>query len=117
MNVFIRRNGVDAQERMRKESLVEAYHRRRHLMVRALAVLSGAGHLMMGQAIRGMFYLLVTASLLASIVLWRGITHDPLAVGSGVTVARLALTAVLFVGGYAICLRDLLARQRAEEGA
>ena len=117
VNVFIRRNGVDAQERMRKESLVEAYHRRRHLMVRALAVLSGAGHLMMGQAIRGMFYLLVTASLLASIVLWRGITHDPLAVGSGVSVARLALTAVLFVGVYAICLRDLLARQRAEEGA
>ena len=80
-------------------------------------MLSGAGHLMMGHAVRGMFYLLVTASLLASIVLWRGITHDPLAVGSGVSVARLALTAVLFVGVYAICLRDLLARQRAEEGA
>jgi tetratricopeptide (TPR) repeat protein len=117
VNVFIRRNGVDAQERMRKESLVEAYHRRRHLMVRALALLSGAGHLMLGHPIRGMFYLLVTASLLSSIVLWRGVTHDPLAVGSGVSFARVALTVVLFVGIYAICLRDLLARQRAEEGA
>jgi tetratricopeptide (TPR) repeat protein len=117
VNVFIRRNGVDAQERVRKESLVEAYHRRRHVMVRALAVLSGAGHLMMGQAVRGMFYLLVTASLLSSIILWRGVTHDPLAVGSGVSFARLGLTAALFIGTYAICLRDLLARQRAEEGA
>jgi tetratricopeptide (TPR) repeat protein len=117
VNVFIRRNGVDAQERMRKESLVEAYHRRRHLMVRTLAVLSGAGHLMMGQAVRGMFYLLVTASLLSSVVLWRGVTHDPLAVGSGVSFARVALTALLFIGVYAICLRDVLARQRAEEGA
>ena len=117
VNVFIRRNGVDAQERMRKESLVEAYHRRRHIMVRALAVLSGAGHLMMGEAIRGMFYLLVTASLLSSIVLWRGLTHDPLAVGSGVSSARVALTVALFVGIYVVCLRDLLARQRTEEGA
>ena len=116
VNVFIRRSGVDAQERARKEYAIEAYHHRRHLMVRALAVLSGAGHVMMGYTVRGIAFLLVTASLLASVVLWRGVTREPLAIHGGVSFLRVALTALLLLGVYALCLRDLLARQRAEEG-
>jgi len=117
VNVFIRRSGVDAQERARKEYAIEAYHRRRHLTARALAVLSGAGHVMMGYTVRGLAFLLVTASLLASVVLWRGVAREPLAIHGGVSFLRVALTVLLLAGVYAFCLRDLLARQRAEEGA
>ncbi|HUJ27738.1 MAG TPA: tetratricopeptide repeat protein [Myxococcales bacterium] len=116
VNVFIRRTGVDAAERIRKEYAVQTYHRRRHAVARALAVLSGAGHVIMGYPIRGMIYLVATGALLASVVLWRGFFHDPIAVRSGISYLRLGTTIALFIAVYAACLRDLLARQRAEEG-
>jgi tetratricopeptide (TPR) repeat protein len=116
VNVFIRRTGVDAAERIRKEYAVQAYHRRRHLVARLLAVLSGAGHVMMGYPLRGLFYLLVTGSLVASVVFWRGLAHDPVAVRSGLSYFRIGLTLACFIAIYAFCLRDLVARQRAEEG-
>src|SRR5581483_4233221 len=48
VNVFIRRTGVDAAERIRKEYAVQAYHRRRATLAKVLGVLSGAGHVMLG---------------------------------------------------------------------
>ena len=117
VNVFIRRSGVDPAERVRKEFAVEAYHRRRQLAARVLAVLSGAGHVLLGYSIRGLFFLLVTASLLASVILWRGVTHDPLALRSGISFLGLGFAAALLIAVYAACLRDLLGRQRSEEGA
>jgi tetratricopeptide (TPR) repeat protein len=117
VNVFIRRSGVDPSARTRKEFAVEAYHRRRHVLARVFAVLSGAGHVMMGFPVRGLAFMLLTASLLASVVFWRGVAHDPLAVASGISFVRLGLTAAALIAVYAVCLRDLLARQRAEEGA
>ena len=72
---------------------------------------------MMGYTVRGLAFLLVTASLLASVVLWRGVAREPLAIHGGVSFLRVALTVLLLAGVYAFCLRDLLARQRAEEGA
>jgi tetratricopeptide (TPR) repeat protein len=117
VNVFIRRGGVDAQERARKEYAVETYHRRRHLIARGLAVLAGAGHVVRGETLRGLFFLVVASSLLASIVLWRGVAHEPMAVQSGVPVGRVALTVLVLAGVYLLCLRDLFSRQRGEEGA
>jgi len=117
VNVFIRRAGVDPAERTRKEEAVAAYHRRRHLFGRALGVVSGAGHMMMGYTVRGFIFLLVTACLGASVVLWHGVAPSPLAVRSGVSVVRLGFTVAILAAVYALCLRDLLARQRADEGA
>jgi hypothetical protein len=117
VNVFIRRTGVDAAERIRKEYAVQAYHRRRQAIARVLAVLSGAGHVMMGYPLLGLFYLLVTGSLLASVVLWRGLLHDPVAVRSGISFLRIGATLAGLVAIYAFCLRDLVHRQRAEEGS
>jgi hypothetical protein len=116
VNVFIRRTGVDAAERIRKEYAVQSYHRRRHILARVLAVLSGAGHVLMGYPLRGLVYLIITGSLVASVVLWRGLAHDPIAVRSGTSLFRVGLTVACFVAIYAFCLRDLIARQRAEEG-
>jgi tetratricopeptide (TPR) repeat protein len=114
VNVFIRRTGVDAAERIRKEYAVAAYHKRRETMARALNVVSGAGHVMMGYPLRGLVFLLLTGSLIASILLWRGLAHDPFALRSGVSLFRVGLTVAAFIAIYALCLRDLLAKQRAE---
>ena len=117
VNVFIRRSGVDAQERARKEYAVEIYHRRRHLIARGLAVLAGAGHLMRGETVRGLVFLVMASSLFASIVLWRGVAHEPLAVQVGIPVLRVLFTLLLLASLYWVCLRDLFSRQRGEEGA
>jgi hypothetical protein len=117
VNVFIRRTGVDAAERIRKEYAVQAYHRQRHTLARALGVIVGAGHVMMGYPLRGIVYLMITSSLVASVVLWHGLAHDPVAVRSSLSLFRIGLTAAGFIAIYAICLRDLVNRQRAEEGS
>ena len=45
------------------------------------------------------------------------VLHDPLALRSGISFLRLGFAAAFLLAVYAVCLRDLLARQRAEEGA
>ena len=114
VNVFIRRTGVDAAERIRKEYAVQAYHKRRETIARVLNVLSGAGHVMMGYPVRGMIFLLLTGSLITSVILWRGLAHDPIAVRSGSSLFRMGVTIASLIAVYALCLRDLVARQRAE---
>ena len=52
----------DAPLRVRKEFAVEAYHRRRRLLARIFAVLSGAGQVMMGYPVRGFIFMAATAS-------------------------------------------------------
>jgi tetratricopeptide (TPR) repeat protein len=116
VNVFIRRTGVDAAVRVRKEFAVQAYQRRRHLLSRLLALLSGAGHVLLGYPVRGIVFLAITGSLLASVALWNGLAHHPIAVRSGISFVRVGVSAALFIAVYAFCLRDLLARQRAEDG-
>ena len=114
VNVFIRRTGVDPAERIRKEFAVNAYHRRRTAVVRVLGLLSGSGHVLMGYPLRGILFLLATGMLVASLVFWRGLAHDPVAVRASVSLFRVGVTVACFVAVYAICLRDLVNRQRAE---
>ena len=72
---------------------------------------------MMGYPLRGIFYLLVTGSLVASVILWRGVLHDPVPVRAGISFLRIGVTVAVLIAIYALCLRDLINRQRAEEGA
>ena len=65
---------------------------------------------------RGLVYLLFTSSLVASVLLWHGLAHAPVAVRSGLSLFRIGVTAAALIAIYAICLRDLMNRQRAEEG-
>ena len=116
VNVFVRRNNVDPAERIRKEAAVHLYQHRRTLTLRLLGVLSGAGHVLLGYPVRGIVFLLMTGCLLASVILWRGISHDPVAVRALVSPLRVGITAALFVAIYGLCLRDLIAKQRAEGG-
>jgi hypothetical protein len=116
VNVFVRRANVDPVERVRKELAVQFYHRRRTVLLRLMGVISGAGHVLMGHPLRGLLYLVLTGSLLASVIFFHGIAHAPIAVRSGVSLLRVGTTAAVLVAVYALCLRDLLARQRAEDG-
>jgi hypothetical protein len=99
---------------MRKEFSVEAYRRRRRLVARVCNFVSGSGHVLLGYPVTGMVFLLVTGCLAASVLLFRGVAHAPIPVRSGVSLFRIATTAAAFLAVYALCLRNLLSRQRAE---
>ncbi|GAC1602594.1 MAG: hypothetical protein NVS4B10_14820 [Myxococcales bacterium] len=116
VNVFVRRTNVDASERTRKEIGVAQYRRRRTLVVRGLGLLSGAGHVALGHPLRGLLFLALSGTLLASVLLWRGIAPSPVAVRGTVSFLRVGLTAAFFLAVNAICFRDLLALQREEGG-
>src|SRR5438105_1247933 len=114
VNVFVRKGNVDSTERIKKEIVVHRYQARRKLMARALGVVSGASHVMLGYPLQGALFLIMTALLACSLLLWRGFAHEPVAVASGISLLRVAVTVAAFVAIYALCLRDLGARQRAE---
>jgi tetratricopeptide (TPR) repeat protein len=114
VNVFVRRTGVDPTERIRKEVAVHAYQRRRTLVARGLNLISGAGHVLVGHAVSGMIFLSITGVLAASVLLWHGVAHDPVAVRTHVSLFRVGATSACFVAVWAVCLRDLIAKQRAE---
>ncbi|MGE5048136.1 MAG: hypothetical protein ACM3PC_06190, partial [Deltaproteobacteria bacterium] len=80
------------------------------------ALLSGAPHVLLGYPVRGILFLAITGSLVASVAFWSGLAHHPIAVRSGISFVRIGVSAALFIAVYAFCLRDLLARQRAEDG-
>lgn len=117
VNVFIRRTGVEPQERVRKEIAAGAYQRRRQVLARLMNVVAGAGHVLAGHPLRGIVYLCLTSSLVFSVVLWHGLAHGPVAVRSEISLFRIGLTAAAFIAVYAVCLRDLFRRQHAEESA
>jgi tetratricopeptide (TPR) repeat protein len=116
VNVFVRRTGVDPTERIRKEIAVHAYQRRRTLVARAFNVLSGAGHVLLGYTMSGVLFLLLTGLLGASVVLWRGLLHDPVAVRANVSLFRVGATVAGFLAVWVVCLRNLIAKQRTEGG-
>jgi tetratricopeptide (TPR) repeat protein len=114
VNVFVRRSGVDPTERIRKEVAVHAYQRRRTLLARAFNVLAGAGHVLLGYSLSGIVFLLLTSVLVASALLWHGVVRDPMAVRTNVSLLRAGATAATLVLIWAVGLRDLVAKQRAE---
>jgi tetratricopeptide (TPR) repeat protein len=114
VNVFVRRSGVDPTERIRKEVAVHAYQRRRTLVARGFNLISGAGHILIGHPVSGLVFLVITGVLAASVLLWHGVAHDPVAVRTNVSLLRLGGTIGCFLAVWAVCLRDLVAKQRTE---
>jgi len=114
VNVFIRRSSVEPNERTRKEVAVARHRKRRMLLVRASSVVSGAAHVLMGRPLLGMLFLIPTGLLVASVLLGGGLIRAPFALHAGVSSLRAASTSALFLLVYGLCVRDLLARQRAE---
>lgn len=116
VNVFVVRDGLDPAERIRKELAVQFYRRRRTTTVRLLNVISGAGHVWLGHPLRGLLYLALMSTLAASVLFFGGVARSPLAVRSGISLLRVGATAACLLAVWALCLRDLSARQRAEAG-
>jgi len=114
VNVFVRRTGVDPTERIRKEVAVQAYQWRRTLLARAFNLLSGAGHVLLGYPVSGILFLLLTGLLASSVLFWQGLARDPVAVRSQVSLLRVGATVASFLLVWAVCLRDLVSKQRAE---
>ena len=114
VNVFVRKGNVDATERIKKELAVTRYQARRKVWSRALGVVSGASHVLLGYPVQGAIFLMLTGLLVASLVMSSGLAHEPFAIRPGVSILRVALTILGFVVVYALCLRNLSAHQRAE---
>ena len=93
---------------------MHAYQRRRTLLARAFNLLAGAGHVLLGYSMSGVVFLLLTFVLASSALLWHGIVRDPMAVRTNVSLLRVAGSVASLVLIWAIGLRDLVARQRAE---
>jgi len=105
---------VDPTERIRKEVAVHAYQRRKTIVARAFNLVSGAGHILIGHPVSGLAFLVMTGVLAASVLFWHGVAHDPVAVRTNVSLFRLAATIACFLAVWAVCLKDLVAKQRTE---
>lgn len=116
VSVFVRRTGVDAAERIRKEIQVRRHRRRRGLAVRGSGLLvSGAGHVIAGYPVRGILFLLGTGLLLAQVVFWNGFVKSPFAVRAGASTFKLGALGTAMVLLYALSFWDLLVRERQNE--
>lgn len=113
VSVFVRRTGVDAPDRIRKEIEVRRFRRRQRILVRFLGLIAGGGHVFAGRIIAGGLFLGLFALAAAQVLFWDGFLHPPVAVLPALSPARIALWAVLFLALYGISFRHLV---RYEEG-
>jgi hypothetical protein len=114
VNVFVRRGNVDTTERVRKERAVFVYQRKRGWLLRCMAVVAGASHVLLGYPILGFLFLLLTGFIAAALLLWPGVIRDPYAVRDVFSPLRLAEVAAVCVLLYGVYLRELWARLRIE---
>ena len=112
-NVFVKKDVVEARDRLRKELQVRRRARARRLATRALGfVVGGAGHLWRGDAVRSALVLLVLLFLGALAVSASALVPPPYTLpweGS----ARLAIFGGLALLVWALAVRDLFRRTRS----
>jgi tetratricopeptide (TPR) repeat protein len=81
ISVFVRRTGVDAPVRIRKEIEVRRFRKRRQLSNRFVGtVIGGGGHILAGQVVVGVGFLIFFSLLLADVIFWDGVLRSPVPV-------------------------------------
>ena len=112
-NVFVKKDVVEARDRLRKELQVRRRARNRRLATRVLGLVAGgAGHLWRGDAVRGTLFLLVLLFLGGLAVSANALVPPPYTLpweGS----ARLAIFGGLALVVWALAVRDLFRRTRS----
>ena len=112
-NVFVKRDVVDARDRLRKELQVRRRARARRLATRALGIAGGgAGHLWHGDAVRGTLVLLVLLFLGGLAVSASALVPPPYAPPWD-REGRLAVFGALALLVWALAVRDLFRRTRS----
>ncbi len=113
ITVFVRRTGVDAPVRIRKEIEVRRFRRRRRILQRAVgAVIGGGGHILGGHVIAGVIFLAAFSLLVAEVVFWDGVLHSPVPVQMTPSPILIGAYVAVFLFAAAISIWHLL---RTEE--
>lgn len=115
ISVFVRRTGVDAPDRIRKEIEVRRFRRRQRLTVRFVGLLvGGGGHVLAGRIIGGGLFLLATSLLSSQVLFWNGFLRAPIAIGNATSPVRIGCYAALGLALYALSVRHLLKHEEAD---
>lgn len=113
ISVFVRRTGVDAPDRVRKEGEVRRYRRRLKVMTRSLALIAGGGHVFAGRLLAGTLFLLLFGLIVARAAFPDGLIAAPVALTPASSLVTTGLLALAAAAVWALSLRHLL---RHEDG-
>lgn len=115
ISVFVRRSGVDAPDRIRKEIEVRRFRKRQRLTVRlAGLVVGGGGHVLAGRIGGGVLFIVVFSLVLAEVLFWDGFLRVPFALDLSVSGVRVGLYVGAFLLLYAVSVRHLLKHEEAD---
>ncbi len=115
ISVFVRRTGVDAPDKIRKELEVRRFRRRQRLVVRTVGLfVSGAGHLLEGRIASGAVFLFLFSLLVSKVLFWNGVLRPPVALDHGSSPMRITGYGLVFVALYLFSLRHLLKHEETE---
>jgi tetratricopeptide (TPR) repeat protein len=111
----VRRSGVDAPDRIRKEIEARRFRRRRGLVIRAVGLLvGGGGHVLAGRIVGGAVFLLLYALLVSQVLFWKGFLRPPTAIDLASSPLRIAGYGVVFALVHVLSVRHLLRHQEAD---
>jgi tetratricopeptide (TPR) repeat protein len=112
LNVFVKKNVVEARDRARKELQVRRHASLRRIVARAAAAVGGgAGHLVHGHPVKGAL-LLATFLFAVFLVVFRDGVAPPPQPAPLATLGRLAVAVPLAIAVHAFAMRDLFRRTR-----
>lgn len=115
ISVFVRRTGVDAPNRIRKEISVRRYRRREVLLRRLAGVfVGGGGHVLSGRLVSGALYLVAFSNLLSQAVFWNGFLPSPVALAPVFSPYRAGVFATAIVALYVVSVRHLVRSEGRE---
>lgn len=113
VNVFVRKDVVDAQDRLTKQAQVRRHARIRRMVTRALAVLGGGGgYFWRGEPVRGALVLFALAFFASVVLLRHGLVPPPYPL-AWVAAGKLAIAVPLGLVVWWVAVRDAFRRTRS----
>lgn len=108
-SIYVRKEGIDPNVRIRKDAENRRREGRRILFSRICAfVLPGSGQMLRGDAVRGMAFAVVCAALFLKIIFWEGFIRYRFPVTSSFPALTVAALSFALVLGYLLCLASYL---------
>jgi tetratricopeptide (TPR) repeat protein len=102
---------IEPRLRVQKELAIRRYQRRRINVERVLAaIFMGSGHVLRGQAIRGLVFLLLFWFVLFQVLIWGDLLKPIQPVEAALSVVRIVVLAVVFVLAYVTSVVDFWRR-------
>jgi tetratricopeptide (TPR) repeat protein len=101
LNAFTAQSSADPKVVRKKRAAVARYQSRLNFLPQRLSwILPGAGHLMRGHTLEGVFYFFVLILFLTRVIWWKGWVPNPLSAGPSLGIPWLVIAVVLFIFFY-----------------